>query len=282
MNATQPHRPFVKASNHGHTIKAIIIGGTSGIGLGLASEMVAKGYRVGATGIGDLDQPEIQQLCIPVRHLDGTSSEWPEQLTELILDLGGLDLLVLSAGHGNLDKAPGAATENHANQLNIQFFTEVANWAFRFFLQQGYGHFVAITSFSGLFGSWVAPAYHAAKAYQITYLEGLRQKAWRARQAGKAIYVTDIRPGFVDTPMTKGKQMFWVISKEEAGRLIFRRIRDKREYAYVSGRWRAVAWLIRLLPGRLRTRIFSALTTTKPPAKDHRSTATGILSSYEP
>ena len=64
----------------------------------------------------------------------------------------------------------------------------------------------------------MAPAYNASKAYQINYLEGLRQKATKIKNP---IYVTDIRPGFVDTDMAKGEGQFWVATKEKAARQIF-------------------------------------------------------------
>ena len=67
-------------------------------------------------------------------------------------------------------------------------------------------------------GSWIAPAYNASKAYQINYLEGLRLKVAKTKNP---IYVTDIRPGFVDKDMTKGEGQFWVATKEKAAWQIF-------------------------------------------------------------
>jgi short-subunit dehydrogenase len=260
--------------------KAIIIGGTSGIGLGLAKALLTHGYEVSVTGVSHLSQPELKALNLSVQYLDGTRDQLSEKLTELISVMGGLDLLVFSAGVGRLNGDSGVSEAFAANELNIQFFTEVAEWSFRFFRRQGHGHFVAISSLSGLFGSWVAPAYHAAKAYQISYLESLQQNALRARQAGIDLYVTDIRPGFVDTPMTEGKKMFWVASKEKVGRQILYHIEQRSEYAYVTKRWQLIAWIIRALPFWLRVRIFAVLTNDKPtPATaapprafaDHRS-----------
>ena len=122
----------------------------------------------------------------------------------------------------------------------------------RFFERQGQGHLVAITSAGGLRGSGAAPAYNATKAFQMNYLEGLRQ-----RLAGKRlpVAVTDVRPGFVDTAMAKGEGLFWVAPVEKACRQIVRAIGRRKRVAYVTRRWRIAAWIYRHLPDFLFLRM---------------------------
>lgn len=68
------------------------------------------------------------------------------------------------------------------------------------------------------------------------------------RFSGSNIYVTDIRPGFVDTAMVRGQGgLFWVASPEGAAEQIFQAIKKKREVAYITKRWNIIAWLIRLM-----------------------------------
>lgn len=235
--------------------KAIIIGGTSGIGQGLMEQLITNNYKVGITGIekkviANLQNSGIENLII--KYLDCTKVNPLPILVELLEILDGLDLMIFCAGIGNLNKNLGYKVENNANKLNVLAFTEVADWSYRFFEKQGHGHFVAISSISGLFGSRIAPAYHAAKSYQIIYLEGLKQKA---KKSGLPIYVTDIRPGFVDTPMTKGKKMFWVAKKEVAAKQIFDLIKKRRSCGYVKKRWIIVAIIIKILPPWIRIRL---------------------------
>ena len=238
--------------------KAIIIGGTSGIGLGLSHVLLQNDYQVIVTGIEDDAIENLQnsdQNNLSVHYLDCLTDNVIEKIVELIKVLDGLDLLVLSAGIGNLNKNLGYEVENKANKLNVLVFTEIIDWTYRFFERQGHGHLVAFTSVSGLFGSRIAPAYHAAKAYQISYLQGMRQKAFRARKEGKQVYITDVRPGFVATNMTTGKKMIWVATKEKAANQIFTLIKNKSNFGYISRRWRAAGIVVKVLPSWVRNRL---------------------------
>jgi short-subunit dehydrogenase len=63
------------------------------------------------------------------------------------------------------------------------------------------------------------------------------------------IHVTEIRPGFVDTPMTRGQAgMFWVASPEKAALQIINAVQQKRKLVYVTRRWRLIAWLLQSMP----------------------------------
>jgi len=235
--------------------KAIIVGATSGIGKELVKILVGNNYKVGVTGLeknGLEELPEVKRGSLEFRYFDCTKDSNSEKITELVEALGGLDLLVFSAGIGHLNNNSGFKVENHANKLNVLAFTEIADWSYRFFEKQGKGHFVAISSIAGIRGYRVAPAYHAAKSYQIRYLEALNQKAY---QSGKPIYITDIRPGFVKTDMSVGKRQFWVTSKENAARQIFDFIKKRTAIGYVTKRWQIIAIIMRLVPAWLHKRM---------------------------
>jgi short-subunit dehydrogenase len=160
-------------------------------------------------------------------------------------------LLVFSAGIGHLDKNLGFEIENEANKLNVLAFTEIADKAYKYFESKEHGHFVAITSIAGLRGHRIAPAYHAAKSYQISYLEGLRQKAINSNLS---ITITDIRPGFVDTGLVN-KKHFWMASKEKAAQQIFNIIAKKQNIGYVTKRWLIIAVILRILPNWIYNRV---------------------------
>jgi short-subunit dehydrogenase len=62
------------------------------------------------------------------------------------------------------------------------------------------------------------------------------------------IYITDIRPGFVDTQMAQGSGVFWSSPVPKAAVQIVKAIRQKRDVVYVTKRWLYVALVIRLIP----------------------------------
>ena len=73
--------------------------------------------------------------------------------------------------------------------------------AFGWFRSHGGGHIAVISSVAGTRGLGSAPAYSATKRMQNTYIDALAQLA---RMEKLAIRFTDIRPGFVATPLLSG------------------------------------------------------------------------------
>ena len=228
--------------------KAIIVGASSGIGNELAKILVENGYEVGITGRRKSELEKMRESrpeSYVISSFDCTTENNTEKLTDLTNKLGGLDLLILSSGTGDLNEKLNYEIENKTNLLNVNAFTEIVDWTFNYFEKEGKGHLVVISSIAGIRGGRIAPAYNASKAYQINYLEGLRQKATKTKNP---IYVTDIRPGFVDTDMAKGEGQFWVATKEKAARQIFGIIKKKKGIGYVTKRWWIIAKLLQLIP----------------------------------
>lgn len=229
--------------------KAIIIGATSGIGKGIAKLLVDNNYNVGITGRRTelLEKLKLENTnSYFTKDFDITNMKIITQyLEELKNELGGLDLLIISSGTGDLNEKLNFEIEERTIETNVTGFTCIANWAFNYFESQKFGHLVAISSVGGLRGSRIAPAYNATKAYQINYLEGLRQKATKLKEP---IFITDVRPGFVDTDMAKGDGRFWVSTVEKATLQIFNAIKQKKKIVYVTKRWWLIAIILKRIP----------------------------------
>ncbi|TAL66312.1 MAG: SDR family NAD(P)-dependent oxidoreductase, partial [Bacteroidetes bacterium] len=175
-----------------------------------------------------------------------------EKLEELTSELGGLDLLILSSGTGDINDKLDFEIEKQTIDTNVLGFTAIADWAFNYFDKNKTGHLVAITSIAGLRGSRQSTSYNATKSYQINYLEGLRQ---RANKTKLPIFITDIRPGFVDTDMAKGDKLFWVSPADKAARQIYNAIKKRRKIAYITKRWLLIAIVLKLLPAWIYDKI---------------------------
>ena len=229
--------------------KAIIIGATSGMGKGVAKLFADKGFAVGITGrrteLLEKLKSEISGLCF-IKSFDVKDTNTAaNKLEELTSELGGLDLLVFCSGTGEINDELNFETEKRTIDTNVAGFTCVVDWAFKFFEKQKSGHLVAISSIGGLRGGRQSPSYNASKAYQINYLEGLRQKS---AKLNAQIFITDIRPGLVDTDMAKGDGLFWVMPVEKAVRQIYNAIIRKRKVVYVTKRWWLIASILKVLP----------------------------------
>ena len=236
--------------------KAIVIGASSGIGRELAIRLAKDGYLVGLVArrrdlLLEL-KAEIGENA-KVKVVDVTQADDNLGLIEdLAKELGGLDLVILNAGVGHINNDLDWGKEKAAIDVNVTGFTALAGASYKYFERQGRGHIVAISSVVALRGLGASPAYSASKAFISNYLQGLRQKAVKAKLD---ITVTDIKPGFVDTEMAKGATTFWMASPELAASQIIQAIIRKKPHAYVIKRWRLIGWLFKVLPDCLYNKI---------------------------
>jgi len=229
--------------------KAIVVGASSGIGKELAINLSNSGYRTGITGrrielLKQLKTSNPENFIIKTFDITNTENSII-CLEELVTELGGLDLLIISSGTGDLNDTFNFEMEKPTIETNVTGFTNIADWCYNYFEKQNSGHLVAITSIAGLRGAKAAPAYNASKAYQIKYLEALRQKAVSTK---KEITITDIRPGFVDTPMAKGTGLFWVATPAKAAKQIMTAIIKRKKIAYITKRWTYAAFAFQIIP----------------------------------
>lgn len=236
--------------------KCIIIGGTSGIGQALADQLLLNDYLVGVTGRREVLLENLHKKnpdrIFPNRMDVQQLSTLESICKELVYEMGGLDLMIISSGIGEENRDLNFEIENEVIKTNVLGFTSLADWAMRYFKEQGYGHLVNISSIAGIRGNGIAPSYNATKAYQINYMEGLRINV---KDFGSSITVTDVRPGFVDTAMAKGDGLFWVAPVEKAAKQIYRAIQQKKQVIYISRRWKLIGILLKLIPYSLLKRL---------------------------
>ncbi|HBF33284.1 TPA: oxidoreductase [Candidatus Sumerlaeota bacterium] len=232
--------------------KAIVVGASSGIGRELAKVLAEQGYVVGVMArrehLLNTLREEIHGECF-VQTIDiADAASAMKTLGDFITTMGGVDLVVLSAGTGDLNESLDWELEREAIQTNVVGFAALANVAMQHFLGKGSGHLVSFSSLASLRGGRACPAYNASKAFESNYMEGLRQKVKHARLS---ITITDLKLGFVQTAMAKGEGLFWVAPVDKAVRQIYDAIKKKKSGAYVTRRWRLIAWLLKAMPSAL-------------------------------
>jgi short-subunit dehydrogenase len=228
--------------------KIIIVGASSGIGRRMAEMYAEKGALLGITGRRKELLDEIQQQFpnhIHTSCFDVTGNDNIIQLESLVKKLGGLDLLVISAGTGEPSETLSWEIDKRTIATNVNGFAEIANWAFNYLVQQGHGQMATISSVAAIRGGSWAPAYNASKAFQSNYFNGLTVKAAKMK---KNIYLTCIEPGFVKTKMAQSTKLFWVVPLDKAAKQIIYAIEKKKRKAYISRRWWLIAQILRFIP----------------------------------
>lgn len=245
--------------------RAVVVGAGSGIGLALARRLDRAGYELGLT---HLEPAPLEAARRGLSNRTWTRAfdlrALPDAISAIdaLMDaMGGVDLFVASAGVNRPNEALAWEPELETVQVNILGFLAMCHRAIERFRRQGTGHLVGISSFSEIRGTPWSPAYGASKAFVSNYLQGIR-----AELEGRGISVTDVRPGFVDTPMTAGvRARRLIVSTESAAEGIFDAIRRRRRTAYVPRTWALAAWPYRLLPESLFHRLLVRRSGARPP-----------------
>jgi short-subunit dehydrogenase len=147
--------------------KAIVIGASSGIGRELSKILQKNQYAVGVMArrvhlLEELADNHVLVEQIDVSEVDSAKNK----LKNLIEKMGGVDLVVISAGTGHLNDELDWTLENEVIKTNVTGFTAMANVAIKHFIEKGSGHLVGISSIAALRGGRHAPAYNASKAYE--------------------------------------------------------------------------------------------------------------------
>jgi short-subunit dehydrogenase len=234
---------------------AVIIGASSGIGEALAHELHGDGWRLGLLA-RRLDRLEaLRQALAPdtvVRRIDVTHEASAAILDDVFDELGGVDLIIISAGTGHNNRDLDVDLDADTVAVNVLGFMKAAHVAVRHFQKRGRGHLVGISSIAALRSNGAGAAYAASKAFQSVYLDGLRDLA---RQSGLPIAVTEVQPGFVDTAMMKPERPLSMVARRLlvsspaiAARQIMRAVRRRAKHAYITRRYALVALLLNCLP----------------------------------
>ena len=186
--------------------KAIVTGGTRGLGHGMAEGLMEAGAAVVIFGTSKKVIEVAAQFeakgywCkgIAVDLADDRARQ--EAFDQAVALLGGLDILVNAAGIPRRHPSPEFPLQDWKDVLNVNLTApfDLCQMAAKEFLkkEQPCGKIVNIASMLSFFGGMTVPAYAASKG-------GVAQmtKALCNELASKGIQVNAIAPGYMDTDM---------------------------------------------------------------------------------
>ena len=186
---------------------AIVTGGGSGLGAGIAKRFAAEGAAVVCADInGENAETVVREIAATESRamavgMDVTKYDDAERLTaETIKEFGQVDIIVNSAGIANhmpfLESKP--EDFQHIMRVNVEGTLFCAQHAAREMVKRGYGRVINIASIAGLRAGIGRTGYGTSKAAVI----GLtRQMALELGPLG--VTANAIGPGPVDTPLTE-------------------------------------------------------------------------------
>lgn len=118
---------------------------------------------------------------------------------------------------------------------------------------RGRGRIVVISSVAGDRARQSNYVYGTSKGALSLFCQGLRN-----RLARHGVQVTTVKPGFIDTPMTrdvpKRPAVLWAEPDRVASDLL-RAVERGRDVAYTPWFWRYIMWIIRAIPERVFKRL---------------------------
>ena len=233
---------------------AVLVGGTSGLGRALASELASRGWTVVATGrttesTAAVDAPAAGSLgaihgrVLPLEEPLSAVSD----LERTLVDLPPMELFVWIAGVMPSEAAWPEMREAAlaAIPVNLGAAAVLLSWAAERMEARGRGRLAGVGSVAGDRGRKGAPVYGASKAGLHALLDGLRH-----RLHGTGVGVTTIRPGWMATRMLPADLAAspLTVPVDRAARIVADGLERGRDLFYVGWWWRCVGGVLRLLP----------------------------------
>ena len=232
----------------------LIVGATSAIAEACARRYAQRGARL---FLGGRDRARLEIIAADLRVRGAALVELGEcdvdddsaqeaLIAQAFATLERIDVVLIA--HGTLpeqarcERDPAYAMQHfHTNaSATIALLTRLAARM----QAQGSGTLAAISSVAGDRGRASNALYGSAKAAMSAYLSGLRQRLSR-----HGVNVLTIKPGFVDTPMTREfkKGLLWA-KPDAIAAGIDRAVARRRSVVYLPWFWWPIMQVIRHIP----------------------------------
>jgi len=200
----------------------LITGASGGIGNALVKKFVALGGNILGTGtkVEKLDMIKKQCPNIKIKKFDiSEHSRIKEFIDTVVLELGGLDILINNAGT-NMDNLSLRMKDDEWKKvidINLTSTFLLSKHSIRNMLKNKFGRIVNITSIVGHTGNAGQANYAASKAGIIAM-----SKSLATEYAKKNITVNCVSPGFIVSDMTMNiakKVILYLTSRIPMGKL---------------------------------------------------------------
>jgi decaprenylphospho-beta-D-erythro-pentofuranosid-2-ulose 2-reductase len=248
------------------TQRIVIFGATSAIAHEAARAWAQRGAQLFLVGRNSdklqscLDDLRVRsgpqgtaQVHMAVADLDDLSNH-AELISQALKRMSGIDVALIAYGslpdqsacEVDLDLAQRQICTNALSPIHL------AGLLGNHMQAQKKGCIAVISSVAGDRGRQSNYIYGSAKGMVSLFLQGLRNRLYPY-----GVAVVNIKPGFVDTPMTAGfdkKGPLWA-SAEQVGRGIVKAVDGRKDDVYLPGFWRLIMTVICHVPETLFKRL---------------------------
>lgn len=245
------------------------MGASSGMGKELAQLFYDAGWNVGiaARRIDCLNTWREEKLSgnfsvsngsqartstIHTAQIDICTDDAPARLLDLMERMGGVDLYLHVSGVGKINQDLQEDIELNTVNTNGMGFVRMVGATYRYMAAHGGGHIAVVSSIAGTKGLGPAPAYSATKSMQNIYIQSLEQLA-NSRKLN--IKFTDLKPGFVDTPLLNGDSYLMLMNQKTVATKMFHAILRHEHVRIIDWRWSVLVALWKLVPNWIWRRI---------------------------
>jgi short-subunit dehydrogenase len=237
-------------------MKAVVLGGTSGMGRAIAQKLTERGDSVFLLGFPEADL-EKSAADLKARHPKGEAARYavldlekPDTFAEALdaadKALDKFDTVIVTAAmfatpdalEKDMELLRRLVTVNYAN--TVVFCEHVKQRL----LARGGGQLTVFSSVAGERGRKPVGIYGSSKAGLSIYLEALDHK-----HKAQGLDVLCVKPGFVKTGMTAGlKPPPFAGEPDQVASDVLAAMDAKKPVLYTPGMWALVMFVIRLLP----------------------------------
>jgi short-subunit dehydrogenase len=237
-------------------LKAVILGGTTGMGRAIAQRLAERGESLFLLGF-DLDDLQRSAADLKARNPAGAevgfahmNLEQPEGFAAALdaadQGLGLFDTVIVTAAMFATQEALEADVELTRRLVTVNYANTVVfcEHVRKRLLERGGGRLTVFSSVAGDRGRKPVAIYGSSKAGLSVYLEALDHK-----YAAAGLSVLCVKPGFVKTGMTAGlKPPPFAGEPEQVARNVIRAMDRRKPLIYAPGIWALVMLVIRWLP----------------------------------
>ncbi len=230
---------------------AIVMGATSGIGYEVARVLAMRGWSVGVAGRkGNVLEKMVAETegIVAYEVIDVTQPQATVALHRLIDKMGRVDLYFHSSGIGYQNKDLDPDKELRTIETNCLGMARMVGEVFRHFAShpETKGQIAVISSIARTKGLGAAPAYSASKRFTSHYLESLCQLT--SIRGIRNIHITDIRPGFVRTPLIEGSNFPMQLEASQVAVSIVEGIEHRKPVITINWLYRLLVFFWQLIP----------------------------------